>query len=113
MGQKNWIVKTLGECYFAIGKAQAAFLFTLDPGQLVELPLSHIREKLNLPYDTSTYWRLFQNRSVKIDSPEGNGIFPISYLLPTRDDIRRYQWIPQFNSLLEEECVSKNSYSDA
>lgn len=112
MGQKNWIVKTLGDCYFAIGKSQAAFLLTLEPGQLLELPISHIREKLNLPYDTSTYWRLFQNRTVESDSPKGNRIFPLSYLLPTRGDIRKYQWIPMFNSLLDEEYISKNSYSD-
>ena len=50
MGQKNWIVTTLGDCYVRIGKAQASYLLRLDPGQLVELPVSKIKDKLNLPY---------------------------------------------------------------
>jgi hypothetical protein len=112
MGQKNWIVSTLSNCYSAIGHAQAAFLFTLDPRQLVELPLNKIKAKLDLPYDTSTYWRLFQTRSVRIDSPQGNRIFPISYLLPTIDDIRKFEWIPLVNSVLIEECALKKAYSD-
>ncbi len=112
MGQKNWIVRTLGDCYVAIGKAQAAYLLRLDPRQLVELPVSKIKDELELPYDTTTYWRLFQNRSVRIVSPEGTRILPLSYLLPARDEIRKYHWIPKFESLLEQECVSKRSLSD-
>ena len=112
LGQKNWIVRTLGDCYVAIGKAQAAYLLRLDPRQLVELPVSKITDKLGLRYNTTTYWRLFQNRSVRIVSPEGTRLLPLSYLLPTRDDIRKYHWIPKFDSLLEEECVSKRAFSD-
>ena len=112
LGQKNWIVGTLGDCYVAIGKAQAAYLLRLDPRQLVELPVSKITDKLGLRYNTTTYWRLFQNRSVRIVSPEGTRLLPLSFLLPTRDDIQKYHWIPKFDSLLKEECVSKRAFSD-
>ncbi len=112
LGQKDWIVRTLGDCYVAIGKAQAAYLLRLDPRQLVELPVSKITDKLGLRYNTTTYWRLFQNRSVRIVSPEGTRLLPLSFLLPTRDDIQKYHWIPKFDSLLKEECVSKRAFSD-
>lgn len=112
MGQKNWIIKTLTDCYFAIGKTQAAFLISLDPSALVELPISKIRDKLRLRYDTSTYWRLLHNRSVNIVSPAGDRFVPVSYLLPTNDDILKYQWIPRFNALMQEEYLSRTACSD-
>lgn len=50
IGQKNWIIKTLSDCYLQIGKTQAAFLLDLHPHHLTELPISKIGDKLELPY---------------------------------------------------------------
>src|SRR5262245_4996600 len=69
IGQKNWIIKTLSDCYFRIGKTQAAFLLDLQPHHLTELPVSKIKDKLDLPYNASTYFRLLKNRSVKVTLP--------------------------------------------
>ena len=81
--------------------------------ELVELPVSGLPAKLNLPYNSSTYFRLLRNRSIKISSSNGIGMLPVFYLLPTRDQVLRYQWVPKINSILDEEFGSKHSYSDA
>jgi hypothetical protein len=112
MGQKNWIVQTLHDCYFAIGKHQAAFLVRPDPRNLLELPLTHIPHRLNLPYHVSTYFRLLNHRSIKIATDGKQIVLPISCLLPTKTEVSKYYWIPKFNQIMKDELASKTAVSD-
>jgi hypothetical protein len=113
IGQKNWIIKALGECYFRIGKAQAGFLLELDARKLIEMPITRLKNKLGLPYEASTYWRLLHSRSVKIRSSNRSRTLPVRLLLPTRDEILQYDWIPQFNRVMRDELAAKTAVSDA
>lgn len=110
--QRNWIVKTLEECYLQIGKRQAGFLLKLDPSELVPLPLSNIDYLQELPHHPSTYYRLLKNRSVGIDSPSGKSTLPVFYLLPNINQVVLYSILPNLNDMLRNEFESGIALSD-
>jgi DNA-directed RNA polymerase specialized sigma54-like protein len=112
IGQKNWMVRTLGDLYYQIAKAQSAFLLELHFQSLTELPITLLKERFSLPYHESTYSRLLQNRCVKIISPGATRVLPIRFLLPKREEIAMYNWFPRFNRAMENELVSKTAVSD-
>src|SRR5262249_52554962 len=112
IGQKNWIIKTLSECYLRIGKAQASFLLDLIPQNLTLLPITRLRDEFASPYHLSTYCRLLQNRSVKIMALTCTRWFPLAFLLPTKEEIAKYHWVPIFNGAMKDELESKTAISD-
>ncbi|MBS3096802.1 hypothetical protein J4480_05165 [Candidatus Woesearchaeota archaeon] len=112
LGQRNWIVKTLEDCYLQIGKRQAGFLLKLDPSELIPLPRSNIGYLEQLPYHHSTYYRLLKNRSVCIDSQNGKVTLPVFYLLPNLDQVALYNILPSLNNVLRSEIKSGIALSD-
>ncbi len=112
VNRKNWMVKTAEEGYRRIGKKQAGFLLRLNPSELLELIKTNLSEELDLPYSYSTYYRLLKNRSVQINSPNGDAILPISLLMPTRDQVITYQRLPSLNELMEQEFRSELALGD-
>ena len=110
--EKNWIVRTLTDCYLAIGKAQAPFLLNVDPRQLLELPISRIDVNLDLPYSMTTYYRLLRRRAVKINSGNVTTVLPILFLLPSKDEVLMYNLVPKLDSIFKEEFRSKLALSD-
>jgi|SRR5262245_20984615 len=71
-----------------------------------------MKDKLDLPYNASTYFRLVKNRSVKVTLPHVTRLFPILFLLPTREEIHTYYWIPTFNMVMRNELKSRTAASD-
>jgi hypothetical protein len=112
ISQKNWIITTLRDCYHRIGKSQAEFLLRLHPDYLRQLPVSHIPETLDLPHHSFTYFRLLRNRSVRIAAPHVTRTLPIEFLLPTKEDITVYRWIPTFNRVMRDELTARTALSD-
>lgn len=112
ISQKNWMVKSITECYQKIGKRQAGFLLSLDPKDLNALQMSRLSESLELPYTYSTYYRLLRNRSIKIESPNGVVILPVVYLMPRAEQVVIYNLAPILNKLFEDEFREKRALSD-
>jgi hypothetical protein len=112
ISQKNWILKTLGDCYFRIGKAQAAFLLSLHPDHLRELSISSVANALGLPHHSSTYFRLLKNRSVRVSAPHVARTIPINFLLPNKEQIAMYYWVPTFDRVMRDELAARTALSD-
>ncbi|MEK6984348.1 MAG: hypothetical protein AABX33_07275 [Nanoarchaeota archaeon] len=113
INQRNWVIESLLQIYSVIGKKQAGFLLYLDPKHLVVLPRVQLPFETETNYTSSTYSKLLQGRSVKIESYNGTAVLPVTFLLPIQYHVMEYNTIPRLNTVFEEELAKKKAYSDS
>ncbi|MBS3094493.1 hypothetical protein J4474_02410 [Candidatus Pacearchaeota archaeon] len=108
--QRVWISSKLREAYSELRDVQREFINTLNPTQLHIFLQENLGESVNLHYTTIS--RLVKNRYVQINSDGKTEVHPFFHLLPTSDDVFRYQFVEKLNRTFSEEFKNKTVFSD-
>ena len=112
VSQKKWMLETLLQVYGAIEKYQVAFLYSLEPLDLVELPQTRLPNLPGRGYTQGIYSRLLRGRNVAIESPNGTANLPVRFLLPHQEQVTKYAALHLMNIIFEEEAAKGETYSD-